>query len=92
MDILTTAKRDAVNGSPDTLLSQDFFDVIDVRTVTVGGEDIAVITKIDYDVVGASLSEISRRDEFRQKNGWLRLVGNIGNKARNNWFRPLMEA
>ena len=44
------------------LTAQDFFETIDVRRTSGGYE---VVTKIDYDVVGASIGETLRRDTRR---------------------------
>ena len=64
---LSNAKRDWIKETDDArwsemapkpiLTSQDFFDTIDTRTVLVNGEIVPIVTKVDYDVVGAAIGD-----------------------------------
>ena len=67
-------KREMVYTVADTLISQDFFDEIDRRTLMVNGQVIEVVCKADHDTVGAAMGEHARRTAIRNRRDGIRKI------------------
>lgn len=69
VDPIINFKRDAIYMSPQMnfLSSQDFMDEIDRRHITVNGEQVSVVTKADFDIIGAALGDNKRAALIRAR-------------------------
>ncbi len=67
VDPIVNMKRDAIYGSPQMgfLTTQDFFEEVDRRSIIVNGEEVEIITRADFDVIGAAIGDKQRHTVFR---------------------------
>lgn len=69
IDPIINHKRDAIHASPQMgfLTSQDFLEEVDRRTVMVNGEEVPIIVKADFDIIGAAIGDKKRHALIRAR-------------------------